>query len=288
MPAGPVTSPSVARALLAGAGLRPSRYRGQNFLVDANILGVIERAASLSKEQTVIEVGAGLGALTERLADRCGHVYAIESDSRLFEILTERMGGVENLELIEADATRFDFEGLLDRGGFARASMVSNLPYRVAALLVVECLISYPWMDRYTVMVQREVAARMTASPGSRDYSSATVKIKSRARVSISAEVSRNCFYPRPLVNSAIVSIERKESLPPVVGPWLDTVVTAAFSQRRKKLANALAAGLELDAAGARKALSSLGKTEARAEDLSPEEFERLAGLLAGPGSDET
>lgn len=281
----PVTSPAVARALLREAGVRPSRSYGQNFLVDGNILAVIAREADLSADTTAIEVGAGLGALTELLVDRCRYVYALESDRRLIELLRRRLSEKENLELILTDASRFDFEKFKLSGCFREAAMVSNLPYRIAASIVVDCLIKYPWITAYTVMVQREVADRMTAKPGSKDYSSATVKIKSRARVARVAEVSRTCFFPRPLVDSALVRIDRlSRSLADEAGPGFDGVVRAAFSQRRKKLLSALRAGLDEDPGRVKYALASIGKEQARAEELSPEEFAQLAKSLGAGG----
>lgn len=283
MAGGDLSSPAVTRALLERAGVRPSRARGQNFLIDSNVLSVIERIAKLSIDMTVIEVGAGLGALTELLAARCRFVYALESDRRLVGILEERLGDRTNVRLEHADAGRFDFEELRSTGGFDTAQMVSNLPYSIAGSLVVDCLIKYPWIEAYTVMIQREVADRMTAMPGGRDYSAATVKIKSRASISRAAEVSRNCFYPRPAIDSAIVRIDRlPDNIAESAGPGFDRLVTAAFSQRRKKLANSLASGLDADPARIKAALSTIGREQSRAEQLSPEEFATLAEALAG------
>lgn len=283
MPRGDLSSPAVTRALLEQAGVRPSRARGQNFLIDSNVLSVIERIAKFSSEMTVIEVGAGLGALTELLADRCASVYALESDRRLFTVLETRLGDRDNVRLLHEDASHFDFDELRRSGGFKTAQMVSNLPYSIAGSLVVDCLIKYPWIVAYTVMVQREVADRMTAKPGGRDYSSATVKIKSRARVSRAAEVSRNCFYPRPAIDSAIVRIERlPDDLAADAGPDFDRIVTAAFSQRRKKLANSLTSGLDTEPAKIKAALAEIERGQSRAEELSPEEYAALARALAG------
>lgn len=286
-----VTSPVVARELLDSAGVRPSTARGQNFLVDANVLGVIERAAALSPEDVVVEVGAGLGALTELLVERCGTVYAIESDSRLFGIIETRLKGAGNLVLVHGDAVRFDLESLWPGRRPQRVRMVSNLPYRIAATLVLDWLVAYPVITDYTVMVQREVAARMTASPGGKDYSAATVKIAYRAEAKRVASVSRNSFYPRPRIDSVVVRIVRRsagsgEGWPHARDERLyDLVVTAAFQQRRKKLSNSLAThpDLGVDAAAVRESLTRLGRgADTRAEELSPQEYVGLSDLIGG------
>jgi 16S rRNA (adenine1518-N6/adenine1519-N6)-dimethyltransferase len=279
-----LASPAAARALLETAGIRPSRSMGQNFLVDANILRIISEAAGLAPYDTVIEVGAGLGALTQVLVEECGKVYALESDSRLIGILEHELGGAANLVLVEADASRFDLATLWDSEPPAPVKMVSNLPYQIAATLLIDCLQQCPWLTEYTVMVQREVADRIACGHGGRDYSGASVKVQTRAEVRRVASVSRNSFYPKPAVDSTILHLARRDpaSLPAVVGSgFLDRVVTAAFSQRRKKLTNSLAGGLDIDTASVRSALEALDiDPGARAEGLSPEQFVRLCERL--------
>ncbi len=286
-----LASPNTVKNLLASAGIHPNRSLGQNFLVDANILRIITDAADLSPFDTVIEVGAGLGALTQALVEQCGKVYALESDRRLMRILARELSYARNLVLVEADAARYDFEQLWEAEPPDDVKMVSNLPYRIAASLVVGCLKRYPWISRYTIMVQREVAERLLCEPGCRDYSSASVKAQVLARVRRVANVSRNSFYPRPRVDSTILNLERRPESELVeefgadgMGRF-DRVVTAAFSQRRKKLANALAASHDLPADGevVRHALQRIGRDPSvRAEDLSPEEFVDLSEMLRG------
>ena len=281
-----LVSPAVARQLLDSAGIRPSRSRGQNFLIDANILRVIMEAARLSPSDTVVEVGAGVGALTQALTESGCRVYALESDQRLVRVLHRELGHADNLTLLHADAARFDFSSLMQAGPPDVVKMVSNLPYRIAATLVVRCLQQYPWMTEYVVMVQSEVAQRLASGPGSKDYSAASVKIQVRADVSRVARVSRNSFYPRPKVDSAVLRIKRRPAGAleiPDAGQFFDRVVSAAFGQRRKKLVNALSAscGLGVAAAGWAEALHQLGKdTGLRAEDLSPGEFLELANTV--------
>lgn len=283
-----LASPKTVRNLLDSAGIHPSRSLGQNFLVDANILRIITDAADLSLYDTVIEVGAGLGALTQALVEQCGKVYALESDSRLIRMLARELSYAGNLVLVEADAARYDLTGLWESHPPDDVKMVSNLPYRIAATLVVNCLKRHPWLKSYTIMVQREVADRILCEPGRRDYSSASVKTQVLARVRRVANVSRNSFYPRPAVDSTILNLQRRPDaeLEEKFGGGtqrFDRVVTAAFNQRRKKLANALASspGLSTDTASVRQALQRIGRNPAaRAEDLSPEDFVDLAEML--------
>lgn len=281
-----LTSPAVVTGLLREAGIRPRRSLGQNFLIDANVLRIIEKAAALSPSDTVIEVGAGVGALTQLLADRCAKVFALESDRRLLEILERELGPAQNLVLVEADAAKFDFGGLWEGELPGSVKMVANLPYGIAATLLIDCLYDYPWIEEYTVMVQREIAGRLTSKPGGKDYSAATVKVNCLARVKRVANVSRNSFYPPPRVDSTVVRLERLED-----GSGLDesfdTIVTAAFSQRRKRLANSLSAakGLSIEKKRVARALSALGLDPgARAEQLSPAEFVELSKMLKERG----
>ena len=284
-----LASPAVVRELLAASGIHPRRSMGQNFLVDANVLNIIAKAASLSPGDTVIEVGAGLGALTELLVESCREVFALESDPRLARVLESELGFTDNLVLLEADAAGFDLSGLWPGEPPVGVKMVANLPYSVAATLVVDCLLHFPWITEYTVMLQREVADRVTATPGSRSYSAATVKIACRASAKRVARVSRNSFYPRPGVDSTLLRLERLggDSVPG--GPleageeeFLDRVVTASFHQRRKKLANSLSSGLTpVDRQSVYSALASIGRGEGtRAEELSPGEFVKLSRVI--------
>jgi 16S rRNA (adenine1518-N6/adenine1519-N6)-dimethyltransferase len=281
-----LASPAVVRRLLTSRDIHPRRAMGQNFLVDANVLDIIADAASLGPGDTVIEVGAGLGALTQLLLERCRDVFALESDPRLARVLREELAGAGNLTLLEVDAAGFDLSGLWPGEPPAGVKMVANLPYGIAATLLIDCLSRFPWISGYTVMLQREVAERITSAPGSRSYSAATVKVECRASVKKVANVSRNCFYPRPGVDSTLLRLDRRRAGPgggEVNMEFLDRVVTAGFNQRRKKLANSLSSTLtSLGRDNVYRAISSIGRGEGvRAEDLSPEEFARLARFLA-------
>lgn len=283
-----LTSPAVVRELLTSEGLRPRRSLGQNFLVDANVLRIITDATRVSHFDTVVEVGPGLGALTQALVERAGRVYAIESDPAMAAILSRELGYAKNLVVVRADAMACDLPALWKERPPEGVKMVSNLPYQIAATLLVDWLRDHEWLAEYTVMVQREVGERILAEPGGKDYSSATVKIRYRAEVSKVANVSRNSFYPRPRVDSAVVRLLRR---PPGRGPdaapaedeaFMDRVVTSAFSQRRKKVVNSVSAGIEgVTARRVALALADLGISRAaRAEDLNPAEYAGLSNLL--------
>lgn len=292
-----LTSPAVVSELLEREGLMPKRGYGQNFLVDANVLRIITKAARLEAGDTAVEVGPGPGALTQALVERCAKVYAVESDENMIRVLRRELAGASNLVTIHADALEFDLESLWEAGAPERIKMVSNLPYGIAATLLVKWLQNYPWMREYTVMVQREVADRIVARPGGKDYSAASVKIQHRAEARRVANVSRNSFWPKPRVDSSIVSLsvgEQEEDAGRAA--TFDRVVTAAFAHRRKKLVNSVAVGIEeLSQADVARALEEIGVSPgARAEELSAPHFARLAIILGsglvftGHGGSET
>jgi 16S rRNA (adenine1518-N6/adenine1519-N6)-dimethyltransferase len=255
----------------------PNRELGQHFLVDENVLDVIERLAGLEPDDVVLEVGAGLGVLTTRLADRVAHVHAVELDRGLEPHLREALGTRTNVELHLGDALRLDLAALHpppDR-------LVANLPYSIATPLVVESLDSLPSLRSWCVMVQREVADRFFASPGTKAYGSVSVLVQLAAERTGFHPVSRNVFQPRPNVDSALVAFHRRPL--PRSFPRVKRLVGAAFAHRRKTLANSvqLAGFAPREAAAA--ALARLGHREdARAESLAPPEFVRLAGELSG------
>ncbi len=283
-----LTSPTVVRELLSTAGIRPQRSYGQNFLVDANVLRRITEAARVAHYDTIVEVGPGLGALTQALAEKAGRVYAIEADRRMIEILRGELDYTANLMVIEADAMSFDLESLWEEKPPEGVKMVSNLPYNVAATLLVDWLRDYEWLEEYTVMVQREVADRIAAGAGGKDYSAATVKIQYRAYVSRIANVSRNSFYPRPRVESSILRLSRKRAGEGASEPrardevFFDNLVTAAFRQRRKKMANSVGGTMPALAVGrVADALEELGlSSSSRAEELTPAQFAALSNVL--------
>ena len=253
----------------------PRKELGQHFLVDENILGVIGRLAELALEDVVLEIGPGLGVLTRFLADRVAHVHAIELDRTLEPHLQEALGDRGNVSLHFGDALRFDHGSLAP----APRKLVANLPYNVATPLVAESLDGLPSIERWCVMVQREVADRFFAEPGTKAYGAVSVLVRLAAERTGFHPVSRAVFRPRPNVDSALVAFRRRE-LPADFGR-VKRVVGAAFAHRRKTLPNSLElAGLATrDRAAA--ALAALGRpADTRAEALAPDDFVTLARAL--------
>jgi 16S rRNA (adenine1518-N6/adenine1519-N6)-dimethyltransferase len=257
--------------------VRPKRTLGQHWLVDENILEVIGRLAVLEIGDVVLEIGPGLGQLTAYLADRVRHVHAVELDRRLEPILRERLAGRENVELAFGDAL-----GLLDSGfDPPPQKLVANLPYNVATPLVMEGLAALPSVALWCVMVQREVADRFFATPGTKEYGAVSVVLQLAAERSGFHPVARTCFRPPPNVDSALVAFRRRRGWDAELD-MARRLAQGAFAHRRKTLANSLElAGLAKRERVAR-ALEELGRRpNVRAEDLAPDEYMRLGRLIA-------
>jgi 16S rRNA (adenine1518-N6/adenine1519-N6)-dimethyltransferase len=269
------TQPSLRR--LRQFGVRPRRELGQNFLIDSNILGVIERAAELDPDQVVLEIGGGLGVLSEHLAARAAHVHVVELDAALVPALEDALAPHPNTTLHVADAMTLDLRGLDP----APTRVVANLPYGIAAGAVLRTIEELEGAERWVVMVQKEVGERLAAAPGSAAYGVPSVLAQLACDVRVHRAVARTVFHPVPNVDSVLVVLERRAPAPP---PHVRTLVQEAFAHRRKSLARslALAAGAPPGARErARSALERLGHpADVRAERLAPTEFVALAGEL--------
>jgi 16S rRNA (adenine1518-N6/adenine1519-N6)-dimethyltransferase len=251
------------------------REHGQHFLVDENILGVIGRLAELGSDDVVLEIGPGLGVLTVFLADRVALVHAVEIDRSLEAPLVERLAGRTNVELRFGDALDLDLSALAPRP----TKLVSNLPYNVATPIVVESIEGLPSLRSWCVMVQREVADRFFARPGSKSYGAVSVLVRLAAERTGFHPVSPAVFRPRPKVDSALVAFRRRPL--PVAYNDVKLTVEAAFAHRRKTLPNSLELSGLATRERAATALRELGRPEAtRAEALEPEEFVRLTEHL--------
>jgi 16S rRNA (adenine1518-N6/adenine1519-N6)-dimethyltransferase len=255
----------------------PRRELGQHFLVDENIVRVIGRLAELAPEDVVLEIGPGLGVLTTYLADRVARVHAVEIDEALGPHLRRRLAGRANVELVFADALAIPL-GTFDP---PPRKVVANLPYSIATPFLAESLGGLPTVGLWCVMVQREVADRLFARPGTRSYGAVSVLVQLTAERTGFHPVARTCFRPAPNVDSALVAFRRRRDWGPELAR-LREVVRGAFAHRRKTLANSL----ELTATASREraaaALRDLGHGDGvRADALAPEEFVRLAELLA-------
>jgi len=258
-------------------GVRPNRELGQNFLIDDNILGVIGRLAELDAGDVALEVGGGLGVLSEYLAPRVRHLHVVEVDTALGPALEDALAPHDNTTLHLADAVRVDF-GALEP---APSKVVANLPYGVAATVILKSIDELPAANLWVAMVQREVGERLAAAPGSKTYGATSVLAQLACAVRVERRVPAAVFHPAPRVESALVVL-RRTGPPP--SPSVAALVHAAFAHRRKALAGslALAAGASDDIrATVRAALEGIGHPpDARAERLTPADFVRLAELL--------
>ncbi len=258
--------------------VRPNRELGQNFLIDDNLLEVIGEAADLEGGDVVLEVGGGLGVLSEHLASRVGHLHVVEIDQRLREALEEALAPFSNTTLHQADVVALELGALEPRPG----KVVANLPYGVAATVLLKSLAELGEATLWVAMVQREVAARLAAAPSDgKLYGATSVLAQLSCEVRVLRRVSATVFCPRPAVESALVRLRRR--VPPSQ-PAVTWLVHAAFAHRRKALAGSLvlAAGAPRELRErTREALEELGHpADARAERLAPADYSRLAELL--------
>ena len=268
----PLTAPSVLTHLLKRHGLRADKRFGQHFLIDASVIDAVVRAAQVSTGDQVWEVGPGVGVLTRALAARAREVVAIELDRRLLPLLDETLAGSNNVRIVCQDALQVDF-GRAEPG----SCFAANLPYNVGTAVLVRVLTSGRF-DRVGVLVQREVAERLVATPGTAAYGSLSLLIAHHGRAAIERRVPPGAFLPAPAVTSAVVGIEVETQVAP--DPATFAVVQAGFRHRRKTLrANLRLAGVHDDAATA--ALAALGlDPRVRAEALDLDTFRALAARL--------
>lgn len=255
----------------------PNKELGQHFLADENILAVIGRLAELAPDDAVLEIGPGLGVLTQHLADRVAHVHAVELDRSLEPHLAAALAGRTNVALRFGDALALDPATLEP----PPSKLVANLPYNVATPIVMESLDGLPTVRLWCVMVQREVGDRFFAAPSTKAYGAVSVLVQLAVERTGFHPVSRNVFRPRPNVDSAVVAFRRRDGLP-AGRPRLKRIVEAAFHHRRKTLANSLELSGVCPRAQAVEALTAIGRAaDVRAEALAPAEFVALAEALA-------
>ncbi|MEU8822398.1 16S rRNA (adenine(1518)-N(6)/adenine(1519)-N(6))-dimethyltransferase RsmA [Streptomyces sp. NPDC048636] len=271
--------PADIRALAARLGVRPTKQRGQNFVIDANTVRRIVRTAGVRPDDVVVEIGPGLGSLTLALLEAADRVVAVEIDDVLAAALpgtveTRLPGRADRFALVHQDALR-----ITELPGPAPTALVANLPYNVAVPVLLHMLARFPSIERTLVMVQSEVADRLAAAPGSKVYGVPSVKAAWYARVKRAGAIGRNVFWPAPNVDSGLVSLERRTEPPRTTASREEVfaVVDAAFAQRRKTLRAALA-GWAGSAAAAEAALTAAGiSPQARGEALTVEDFAAIA-----------
>ena len=259
---------------------------GQNFLIDTHVLDKIIRSAEISQEDMVLEIGPGIGTMTQYLACAAGKVIAVEIDRALIPILEDTLDGYDNVRIINGDILKIDLAKLVEEENGGRPiKVVANLPYYITTPIIMSLFEGHVPLRSITVMVQKEVADRMQAAPGSKDYGALSLAVQYYAKPYIAANVPQNCFMPRPRIGSAVIRLERYETPPVEVKDekLLFSIIRASFNQRRKTLANGLKNSAELDFAKEEieAAIEKLGKgASVRGETLTLEEFAELSNRL--------
>ena len=261
------------------------RY-GQNFLIDTNVLDRIINAAEITKEDCVLEIGPGIGTMTQCLAENAGAVVAVEIDKNLIPILEDTLSAYDNVTVINEDILKLDIHSIVnEKNGGKPIRVVANLPYYITTPIIMGLFESHVPLKSITVMVQKEVADRMKVGPGTKDYGALSLAVQFYAKPEIVANVPPNCFIPRPGVGSAVIRLTRYEKPPVKVEDEkkMFSLIRASFNQRRKTLVNGLvnAAGLNISREQVLKALEQMELSPSvRGEALTLEQFARLSDLL--------
>lgn len=259
---------------------------GQNFLIDTHVLDKIIRSAEITKDDFVLEIGPGIGTMTQYLACAAGKVVAVEIDRALIPILADTLDGYDNVTVINEDVLKVDISKLAEeQNGGRPIKVVANLPYYITTPIIMGLFEKNVPIKSITVMVQKEVADRMQVGPGTKDYGALSLAVQYYAKPYIVANVPPNCFMPRPKVGSAVIRLERDEEPPVQVKDerLMFRIIRASFNQRRKTLANGLKNSPELDFTKEEieAAIETLGKgASVRGEALTLEEFARLSDVL--------
>jgi 16S rRNA (adenine1518-N6/adenine1519-N6)-dimethyltransferase len=277
-----LATPSATIEVLKRHGLATKKSLGQHFLIDDNVVGRILELAALTGDETVLEVGPGLGTLTVALCAKAGAVVAVERDAQLLPALAATTAECPRLAIVRADAVSVRPAELSEPFGPPTA-LVANLPYAVAATVVLRFFQEMPELSSATVMVQAEVADRMAASPGNKQYGSYTVKLRLLAAPAGRFTVPRSCFLPPPRVDSAVLRLERRPlATDPDLLSSASRLADAAFAQRRKTVRNSLRSTLGCDAGVLEELLGEAGiDGTLRAEMLEPQRFLALAEAFA-------
>lgn len=281
-----IATPEGTKAVLNRYPFVFQKKFGQNFLIDPHVLDKIINAAEITKEDCVIEIGPGIGSVTQALIDNAGKVISIEIDDQLIPILTEQFGGCENFRLIHKDVLKVDLHKLIaEESPNRRIKVVANLPYYITTPIIMMLLEHNLPIESITVMVQKEVADRMASGPGSKQYGAITVAMKYYCDTYLVANVPQNCFMPRPNVDSAVIKLTLHQE--PIVDindeEQLLKIIKAAFSQRRKTLLNTLASNgnLGLSKEEIKNILDESGiGASTRGETLSLEDYAMLSNYI--------
>lgn len=280
-----LASRKTTQRVLRRFGLRPRHRLGQNFLVNGRVVERMVAAAELGPEEVVVEVGPGIGTLTRVLATRVRQVVAVEVDAQLVRVLAYTLGALANVRLVQADVRYLSLDGLAREAGISSFKVVASLPYYLTSLFLRRLLTGERGFSLGVLMVQREVARRLLALPGSKDYGVLTVAVQYHAEVTPVIHVGPADFWPRPQVASTVLRLRRRHRPPVEVGEedFFFRLIRAAFSQRRKALANALAEGLGEPKERVRAVLGEEGfGAKLRAEELSLADFAALSRRFLG------
>ena len=260
---------------------------GQNFLIDTNVLDKIISASEITKEDCVLEIGPGIGTMTQYLAESAREVVAVEIDKALIPILEDTLAGYENVTVINEDILKVDINRIVQEKNQGRpVKVVANLPYYITTPIIMGLFESHVPLKSITIMVQKEVADRMQVGPGTKDYGALSLAVQYYAKPEIVANVPPNCFIPRPNVGSAVIRLTRYQQPPVQVQDEhrMFALIRASFNQRRKTLVNGLgnAAGLHISKESVAQALEKMGLSPTvRGEALTLEQFARLSNLLS-------
>ena len=282
-----LTNPQDTIAVIQKYNFMFQKKFGQNFLIDTHVVDKIIRSAGLTKDDMVLEIGPGIGSLTQHLAENAGKVVAVEIDKNLIPILKETLATYDNITIINEDILKVDINALAEEyNGGKPIKVVANLPYYITTPIIMGLFESHVPIESITVMVQKEVADRMQVGPGTKDYGALSLAVQYYAKPEIVANVPPNCFIPRPNVGSAVIRLTRFKEPPVEVNDeaLMFKLIRASFNQRRKTLVNGLTNSSELSFSKEKitDAIISLGwQATIRGESLTLEEFAKLSNALA-------
>lgn len=279
-------TPSATKEIINKYSFAFQKKFGQNFLIDSNVLESIIRGAEITKDDFVLEIGPGIGTMTQYLCEAARQVVAVEIDKMLIPILEDTLSEYDNVEVINQDVLKVDIKSLAEEKNNGKPiKVVANLPYYITTPIIMELFESGVPIDSITIMVQKEVADRMQTGPGSKDYGALSLAVQYYATAKVILNVSATCFMPRPNVDSAVIKLTRhKEPTVNVADEKLMfKIIRASFNQRRKTLVNGLKNSPELSFSKEQivKAIEKIGKPETiRGEALTLEEFAELANAF--------
>ena len=278
-------SPSATKEIINKYSFAFQKKFGQNFLIDSNILESIVSAADITKDDFVLEIGPGIGTMTQYLCEAARQVVAVEIDKMLIPILKDTLSEYDNVDVINQDVLKLDIKALAqEKNNGKPIKVVANLPYYITTPIIMGLFESKVPIESITIMVQKEVADRMQTGPGSKDYGALSLAVQYYADAKVQLNVSASCFMPRPNVDSAVIKLTAHEK--PVVDvdeALMFKVIRASFNQRRKTLVNGLKNSSELDYTKEEivQAIKAIGKEEnIRGEKLTLEEFAALSNSL--------